>query len=86
MIRLRVLEILAEQGKSKYSINKHIGMSTQNFNKMLNNETRSIRYENIETLCLLLNCTPNDLFEIDHNEPSENVLTKRSQKTLKSKK
>lgn len=29
---------------------------------MVNNETKSIRYENIETLCLLLNCTPNDLF------------------------
>ena len=36
----------------------------QNFCKMINQETRSIRYENIETICLLLNCTPNDLFTI----------------------
>lgn len=28
---------------------------------MINNETKSIQYENIETMCLLLNCTPNDL-------------------------
>ena len=39
-------------------------MSYQNFNRMVNNETKSIRYENIETMCLLLNCTPNDLFVI----------------------
>lgn len=34
----------------------------QNFSRMVNNETKSIRYENIETLCLLLECTPNELF------------------------
>ncbi|MGN0451524.1 MAG: helix-turn-helix domain-containing protein [Acutalibacteraceae bacterium] len=47
-----------------YRGNKQLGMSYQNFNRMINNQTKSIRYENIETICLLLNCTPNDLFEI----------------------
>ena len=40
-----------------------MGMSYQNFSRMIHNETKSIRYENIETLCLLLHCTPNDLFQ-----------------------
>ena len=64
MIRLDVLRLLEEQGKTKYWLYKQLGMSYQNFNKMVNNETKSIRYENIETMCLLLNCTPNDLFVI----------------------
>ncbi len=64
MIKLRVCELLAENGKTKYWLYKQLGMSYQNFNRMINNETKSIRYENIETICLLLNCTPNDLFEI----------------------
>lgn len=64
MIRLRVLELLQKNGKTKYWLYKQLGMSYQNFNKMVNNETKSIRYDNIETICLLLNCTPNDLFEI----------------------
>ena len=64
MIRLRVLELLEKQGKTKYWLYKQLGMSYQNFSRMVNNETKSIRYENIETMCLLLNCTPNDLFEI----------------------
>ena len=64
MINLRVLELLEKNGKTKYWLYKQLGMSYQNFNRMVNNQTKSIRYENIETLCLLLNCTPNELFEI----------------------
>jgi putative transcriptional regulator len=64
MIRLRALELLEKQGKTKYWLYKQLGMSYQNFSRMVNNETKSIRYENIETMCLLLNCTPNELFEI----------------------
>ena len=64
MIRLDVLRLLEEQGKTKYWLYKQLGMSYQNFSKMVNNQTKSIRYENIETMCLLLNCTHNDLFII----------------------
>ena len=64
MIKLRVLELLRKNNKTKYWLYKQLGMSYQNFSHMVNNETKSIRYENIETICLLLSCTPNDLFEI----------------------
>ena len=64
MIKLDVLHLLEKQGKTKYWLYKQLGMSYQNFSKMINNQTKSIRYENIETICLLLNCTPNDLFII----------------------
>lgn len=64
MNRLNVLKLLEEQGKTKYWLYKQLGMSYQNFSRMVNNETKSIRYENIGTMCLLLNCTPNDLLEI----------------------
>ena len=64
MIKLDVLRILKAQGKTKYWLYKQLGMSYQNFNKMVNNQTRSVSYENIEAMCLLLNCTPNDLLVI----------------------
>lgn len=64
MIKLKALELLEKNGKTKYWLYKQLGMSYQNFSKMVNNQTKSIRYENIETMCLLFNCTPNDLFEI----------------------
>ena len=61
MVKLNVLTLLEKQGKTKYWLYKQLGMSYQNFNKMIRNETKSIQYENIEAICLLLNCTPNDL-------------------------
>lgn len=64
MIKLNVLALLEQRGHTKYWLYKQLGMSYQNFSRMVNNETKSIRYENIETLCLLLECTPNDLFLI----------------------
>ena len=64
MIRLRAQELLEKKGKTKYWLYKQLGMSYQNFSRMINNQTKSIRYENIETLCLLLECTPNERFEM----------------------
>lgn len=62
MIKLNVLEILEKRGKTKYWLYKQLGMSYQNFNKMVNNQTKSIQYDNIEAMCLLLDCTPDELF------------------------
>lgn len=64
MIRLRAQDLLEKKGKTKYWLYKQLGMSYQNFSRMINNQTKSIRYENIETRCLLLECTPNELFEM----------------------
>ena len=62
MITLNVLPLLEKKGKTKYWLYKQLGMSYQNFSRMVNGQTKSIRYENIEVLCQLLECTPNDLF------------------------
>ena len=64
MVKLDILRLLEERGKTKYWLYKQLGMSYQNFSKMVNNETKSIRYENIEAMCLLLDVTPNELFVI----------------------
>lgn len=64
MVRLRVLEILKEQNHTKYWLYKQLDLSYQNFNKMVMNETSSIRFENLEKLSNILNCPIGDLFEI----------------------
>lgn len=65
MVRLRVVPLLEQKGKSKYWLYKQLGMSYQNFSRMIHNETKSIKYERIEALCQILECTPNELFELD---------------------
>ncbi len=64
MIKLNALELLEKQGKTKYWLYKQLGMSYQNFSRMINNETKSIQYDNIEAMCQLLGCTPNELLVI----------------------
>lgn len=63
MVRLRVLEILAEQNHTKYWLWKQMDMSYQNFNRIVNNETSSIRFDNLDKISQLLNVPVGDLFE-----------------------
>ncbi len=59
---LRIKEILDKKGKSKYWLYMQLGLSYQNFNRIINNETSGIKFENLKNLCDILDCTPNDLF------------------------
>lgn len=63
MVKLRVLEILEEQGHTKYWLYKQMDLSYQNFNRMVNSETKSIRFENLDALSRILNCPVGELFE-----------------------
>lgn len=67
MIELNVLEILDKKNKSKYwlfnELNNISPMSYTNYNNLIKNKNKSIKYENIDKLCKILNCEPNDLFK-----------------------
>ena len=71
MVRLRVLDILKEQNHSKYWLYKQMELSYQNFNRMVQNETSSIKFENLEKLRSILNCSIGDLFEITNNTTTD---------------
>ncbi|MCL2507760.1 MAG: helix-turn-helix transcriptional regulator [Oscillospiraceae bacterium] len=68
MVKLKVKDILEQKGLTRYWLYKQMGMSYQNFNRMINNETKSIKYSNLEALCLILDCYPSDLFEYNPEE------------------
>ena len=61
-MELRIEEILKEKGKTKYWLYIQLGMSYQNFNRLVKNETKGIKFENLKALCDILECTPNELF------------------------
>ena len=63
IVKLRIKEILEQKGKTKYWLYMQLGLSYQNFNKIINNHTTRINFENLKALCDILECTPNDLFE-----------------------
>ena len=61
MVTLNVLAMLEKHGKTKYWLYKQLGMSYQNFNNMVTNQTKSIKYETLDAMCAIFECTPNDL-------------------------
>ena len=67
-MKFRIDEILNEKGKSRYWLYMQLGMSYQNFKKLIENDTKGIKFENLQALCDILECTPNDLFEEYHNK------------------
>ncbi len=62
MIYLNVKDILAKKNKSKYWLVQQMESDFQSVSDMMNNKTISIRFETIEKLCRILECTPNDIF------------------------
>lgn len=73
MLYINVKEILKEKKKSKYWLIKEMGGSYQAISDVMNNNTKGIRFETIEKLCNVLECTPNDIFKIEkeHEEKEE---------------
>jgi len=69
MIRFNLEALLKERGKTRYWLAKQSGMSHQNITKMTRNHAKGIRLETLEVFCQVLECTPNDLFVIDFDEP-----------------
>ena len=63
MFKLNVIEVLEKKGKSRYWLFTQMNMTYTNFNNIINNKTKSIKYENIEKFCDILKCEPNDLFK-----------------------
>ncbi len=72
MLRLRIKELLQQQGHTKYWLRKQFGgISYQNLSRIINNETSQIRFDTLERLSDILNVPIGDLFEkIDDSSES----------------
>ena len=69
MIRLRIIEILEEQGHTKYWLYKQMDMlSYRNFKNIIDNETSSIRFEILDKLSKGLGVPVGELFEQTNDE------------------
>lgn len=63
MVKLRIEEILKEQGKSKYWLNQHLQMCYRNFNNLVTNNTSSVRFDTLDKLSKALGVPVQELFE-----------------------
>ena len=64
MVKFRILEILEEQGRTKYWLFKRMDMlSYRNFQNIIENKTSSIRFEILDKLSTILDVPIGELFE-----------------------
>ena len=65
MVKLNVKKILEKKGKSKYWLfnewNNLGTISYSNFNSLVEQKAKSIKYENIDKLCKVLECEVSEL-------------------------
>lgn len=73
MLRLRIKEILKQQKRSKYWLYKQLEYSYDNMNRIVENRTKQIRFETLESLSRILNCPIGDLFEMTDDSEDKNV-------------
>ena len=65
MVYMNIEKLLAKKGKSKYWLVQQLGTNYTVINKMIASDTTAIRFDTMEKLCKLFDCTPNDLFTIE---------------------
>ena len=68
MLKLNALDLLEKRGKTKYWLYKQMGMSYQNFTRMINNQTKSIKYDNLEAMCYIFECRLDELLVFTDDE------------------
>lgn len=64
MIKMRVQEILNQKSKTRYWLVKEMQTTYKTVNKICDNTLSGLQLDTIEKLCNILDCSPNDLFEI----------------------
>lgn len=63
MVYLNIKDLLKKNHKTKYWLVKNLEMGYQTVTALMEGNTKGIKFETIEKLCKVLDCTPNDLFK-----------------------
>lgn len=69
-MRIAVDELLEKKGKSRYWLSKQTGITYANISRLCNNETVSIKFAILEKICVVLECSPNDILILEKGDDS----------------
>ena len=71
MIRMNLQNLLDQRGETVYWLSRQAGITYPNMSHLVKGNAKGIRLQTIEVLCQVLECTPNDLFVIDFDQPED---------------
>ena len=65
MLKFNIEKLLKKNKKSKYWLCQKMNITNRNLNRIINGETTSISFKYIEELCEFLDCTIDELIDIE---------------------
>ena len=65
MVHFNIEKLLENKKKSKYWLCQNMHITSRNLNRIINGETTSISFKYLEDLCKYLECSLDDLIDID---------------------
>lgn len=67
-MKLSIKQKLNEKNMSRYELAKRIGVTYPTIDKIYKGESTSIKFEILQELCKVLDCTPNDILVFDKDD------------------
>jgi putative transcriptional regulator len=67
-MNIKLREVLDQQKKSIYWLNKQTGIASSTLSRICNNKTTSIEFSVLDKICEALNCDVSDILENTKND------------------
>lgn len=68
MIKFRLAELLEQKNVSRYKLSKETKIDDNALKRICNNETSSIKLDNLEKMCKFLDCTIAEFMIIEDDD------------------
>ena len=72
MIIVRLDRMMADRKMSLNELSERVGLSTVNLSLLKNSKVKGIRFNTLDAICTVLNCTPGDILEHAQDEDDTN--------------
>lgn len=70
-MKIKLNETLLRKEKTKYWLSKETGIAASTISNLCNNKTDGIQFSVLEKICQALDCSPNEIFEIENRNDDE---------------
>ena len=67
-MKISIQKKLEEKAISRYELASRIGVTYPTIDKIYKQKSESIKFEILESICRVLNCTPNDIIISDDDQ------------------
>ena len=72
MIIVRLDKVMVDRKMSLNELSKRVGLSNVNLSLMKNGKVKGVRFNTLNSICKVLDCTPGDILEYIKDEETIN--------------